>query len=76
MPKKIPIMYQPEVVLNEIELKILNLLSKGIKNKNLGTYLHLSNSAVEKRKKKLKEKLKFVGNDEDLLELSRKNKWI
>ena len=62
--------------INEIEIKIVQLLAQGIRNKNLGEHLNLSNSAVEKRKKKLKEKLNFNGNDEDLLKIARENKWI
>lgn len=62
--------------LNEIELKIVQLLAQGIRNKNLFEHINLSNSAIEKRKKKLKEKLNFNGNDEDLLKIARENKWI
>lgn len=58
------------------DLKILQLLSQGIRNKNLGQHLFLSNSAVEKRKQRLKTKYNIVGNDEDLLNEARKRGWI
>jgi len=64
------------IELNEIELMIVKLLAQGILNKNLCEHINLSNSAIEKRKKKLKEKLNFNGNDEDLLKIARKNEWI
>lgn len=64
------------IELNEIELKIMQLLAQGIRNKNLCEHINLSNSAIEKRKKKLKEKLKLNGNDEDLLKIARENRWI
>lgn len=69
-------MKKKKIELNEIELKIVQLLAQGIRNKNLCEHINLSNSAIEKRKKKLKEKLTFNGNDEDLLKIARENKWI
>lgn len=69
-------MKNEKIELNEIELKIVQLLAQGIRNKNLCENINLSNSAIEKRKKKLKEKLNFNGNDEDLLKIARENKWI
>lgn len=69
-------MKNEKIELNEIELKIVQLLAQGIRNKNLNEHLYLSNSAIEKRKKNLKEKLNFNGNDEDLLKTARENKWI
>lgn len=69
-------MKNKRIELNEIELKIVQLLAQGIRNKNLCEHLYLSNSAVEKRKKKLKEKLNLNGNDEGLLKIARENKWI
>lgn len=62
--------------IDQIDLKIIQLLAQGIRNKNLGQHLFLSNSAVEKRKQRLKTKYNIVGNDEDLLNEARKIGWI
>lgn len=62
--------------ISSIDLKIIELLAQGIRNKNLGQYLFLSNSAIEKRKKRLKIKHKITGNDEDLLNEAKKRGWI
>ena len=70
------IMENQNIEIDAIELKIIQLLAQGIRNKNLGIHLHLSNSAVEKRKQKLKKKLNLIGNDEDLLRRAKENKWI
>jgi two-component system response regulator NreC len=69
-------MENQNIEIDAIELKIIQLLAQGIRNKNLGNYLHLSNSAIEKRKQKLKKKLNLIGNDEDLLRKAKENKWI
>ena len=69
-------MEKSQSTLDEIELKIIQLISQGIRNKNLCEHINLSNSAIEKRKQKLKKKLDFNGNDEDLLKIARENKWI
>ena len=43
-----------EIYVDDINRKILHLLSQGIKTKNLNEYIRLSTSAIEKRKKQLK----------------------
>ncbi|MCX7546970.1 DNA-binding response regulator [Xanthomarina sp. F1114] len=60
------------IVLDDVNRKILYLLSQGIKTKNLKEYIDLSLSAIEKRKKYMKEVL-FVedGSDESLLDSAR-----
>jgi len=67
---------EDKIAIDPTDLKIIELLSQGIRNKNLGHHLCLSNSAVEKRKQRLKAKFKIVGNDEDLLIEARKQGWI
>ena len=64
------------IVLDDVNRKILHLLSQGIKTKNLKEHIDLSLSAIEKRKKYMKEVL-FIedGSDESLLEKA-KNKGI
>jgi two-component system response regulator NreC len=69
-------MENQNIEIDAIELKIIQLLAQGIRNKNLRNYLHLSNSSIEKRKQKLKKKLNLIGNDEDLLRKAKENKWI
>lgn len=60
------------VVLDDVNRKILHLLSQGIKTKNLKAHVDLSLSAIEKRKKYMKEVF-FVedGSDESLLDRAR-----
>lgn len=66
--------YSKEI--DQVDLKIIQLLASGVRNKNLTQHLFLSNSAIEKRKKRLKTKHNIVGNDEDLLNEARKRGWI
>jgi len=48
-----------DIYVDDKNRKILHLLSQGIKTKNLAEHLNLSLSAVEKRKKQLKELFKI-----------------
>lgn len=64
------------IVFDATDLKIIQLLSKGIKNKNLEKYIPLSSSAIEKRKYKLKRALDIKGDDEDLINTARKLGYI
>jgi len=66
-----------DIVIDEKNRKILYLLSQGVKTKNLASHLDMSQSAVEKRKKQLKELfLVDDGEDETLLEKARANGFI
>jgi DNA-binding NarL/FixJ family response regulator len=57
--------------------QIILLLNQGIKTKNLPEYLHLSKSAVDKRKAFIKEFFDIEkGNDEDILREARKQGFI
>ncbi len=61
---------------DNIDIRILLLISQGIKTKNLKQYIPLTTSAIEKRKSKIK--LQFGinnGNDEDLI-LEAKKRYI
>lgn len=59
--------------IDDTNRKILHLLSQGIKTKNLIDHIDLSMSAIEKRKKHLKELFDVVdGNDDALLEEAKK----
>ena len=66
-----------DIVVDEVNRKILHLLSQGIKTKNLIEHINLSMSAIEKRKKHLKE-LFFVedGSDETLLNEARNKGFV
>ena len=64
------------IVLEDIDVRIILLLAKGIKNKNLSTYIPLSDSAIEKRKYKIKRLLDVEGNDEDLIHEARTQGFI
>ena len=64
------------IVLDDTDVKILMLLAKGIKNKNLGKYIPMSDSGIEKRKYRIKRLLQVEGNDEDLIAEARKQGYI
>ncbi len=58
---------------DNIDIRILLLISQGIKTKNLNQYIPLTTSAIEKRKKKIKFELGINnGNDEDLIREAKK----
>ncbi|WP_248722038.1 response regulator [Seonamhaeicola sp. ML3] len=66
-----------DIVIDEKNRKILHLLSQGVKTKNLATHLGISLSAVEKRKKQLKEIFSVEdGQDETLLSEARKRGFV
>ena len=61
-----------DIYLDEVNRKILHLLSQGIKTRSLREYINLSMSAIEKRKKHMKELfLVEDGKDETLLNEAR-----
>lgn len=66
-----------EIYVDDVNRKILHLLSQGIKTKSLSEYIPLSTSAIEKRKKQLK--LLFSvndGKDESLLQEAREKGYL
>ena len=66
-----------DIHLDDINRKILHLLSQGIKTKSLKEYIDLSMSAIEKRKKQLKLLFSVEdGKDETLLEEARKKGFL
>ncbi|MFS4483677.1 response regulator [Hyunsoonleella sp. 2307UL5-6] len=66
-----------DIVIDDKNRKILYLLSQGIKTKNLASHLDISLSAVEKRKKQLKEIFEIDnGQDESLLDAARDKGFI
>lgn len=66
-----------DIVIDDKNRKILYLLSQGIKTKNLASHMDISLSAVEKRKKQLKELFEVEdGQDESLLQEARKKGFI
>ncbi len=66
-----------DIVIDDKNRKILYLLSQGIKTKNLASHLDISLSAVEKRKKQLKELFEIEdGQDESLLTAAREKGFI
>lgn len=64
------------ILLDEVDTKIIILLSKGIRTKNLSKYIPLSDSAIEKRKYKVKKMLDVTGDDEALIAEARKQGYI
>lgn len=66
-----------DIVVDEVNRKILHLLSQGIKTKSLTDHINLSMSAIEKRKKHLKELfLVEDGSDETLLNEARNKGFV
>jgi DNA-binding NarL/FixJ family response regulator len=66
-----------EIYLDDINRKILHLLSQGIKTRSLGEYVGLSTSAIEKRKKQLKLLFSVSdGKDETLLQEAREKGFL
>lgn len=66
-----------DIYIDDINRKILHLLSQGIKTRSLVEHIDLSMSAIEKRKKQMK--LLFSvddGKDETLLEEARKKGFL
>jgi two-component system, NarL family, response regulator NreC len=64
-------------VLDVYNRQIITLLAQGIKSKNIYKQLHLSNSAVEKRKVIIKEYFGIdKGTDEDIIREARKQGLI
>ena len=66
-----------DLYLDNINRKILYLLSQGVKTKSLRDYIDLSMSAIEKRKKHLKDLFLIEdGKDETLLSEARKKGFL
>ncbi|MCF7568324.1 response regulator [Sabulilitoribacter arenilitoris] len=66
-----------DIVIDDKNRKILHLLSQGVKTKNLSAHLGISLSAVEKRKKQLKELFSVQdGQDETLLKEARDKGFV
>lgn len=66
-----------DIYVDEINRKILHLLSQGIRTITLREHINLSMSAIEKRKRQLK--LLFSvddGKDETLIEIARKKGFV
>lgn len=64
------------IMLEEVDLRILYLLAKGIKNKNLIKYIPMSDSGIEKRKYRIKRLLEVDGDDEVLIDKARRMGYI
>jgi len=68
---------ESDIVIDDKNRKILYLLSQGAKNKSLAAHLDISLSAIEKRKKQLKEIFLIDdGQDETLINEARKKGFI
>ena len=66
-----------DIVIDDKNRKILHLLSQGIKTKNLASHLDISLSAVEKRKRQLRDIFEVQdGQDETLLNEARKKGFV
>ena len=64
-------------LLDNYNTQIILLLSQGIQNKNIQEQLHLSKSAIDKRKVQIKRLLNIdKGNDEDIVKEARKRGLI
>lgn len=66
-----------DIYVDDINRKILHLLSQGIKTKNLNEYIDISTSAIEKRKKQLKLLFSVEdGKDGTLLKEAREKGYL
>jgi hypothetical protein len=66
-----------EIYVDEINRKILYLLSNGVKTRSLPEHINLSMSAIEKRKKQLKLLFSIDnGKDEALINEARKKGFL
>ena len=66
-----------DIYLDDVNRKILHLISTGVKTKSLKEYIDLSMSAIEKRKKHLKLLFNVEdGKDETLLDEARKQGFL
>ncbi|MDN3664579.1 response regulator [Algibacter miyuki] len=66
-----------DIVIDDKNRKILHLLSQGVKTKNLAAHLDISLSAVEKRKRQLRDIFDVQdGQDETLLNEARKKGFV
>lgn len=66
-----------ETYLDSFNRQIITLLSKGIRTKNMPDYLHLSLSAIEKRKAQVKDYFCLEkGTDEDIVREARHRGFI
>ena len=66
-----------DIYVDDVNRKILHLLSQGIKTKSLNEYIPLSTSALEKRKKQLKLLFSVKdGKDETLLQEARDKGYL
>ena len=66
-----------DIVVDDKNRKILHLLSQGVKTKNLASHLDISLSAIEKRKKQLRDIFEVNdGQDETLLNEARKKGFV
>ena len=66
-----------DIDLDDVDRKILHLLSQGIRTKNLVEHIDMSLSAIEKRKKQLKLLFDVQdGNNETLLDEARRKGFI
>lgn len=64
------------IVLDDTDIRIIKLLAKGIKNKNLDKYIPLTVSGIEKRKYRIKRLLEVEGGDEELILEARNQGYI
>jgi two-component system response regulator NreC len=63
--------------LDSIDQRIISLIAKGIKTKNLPIHLNLSISAIDKRKAQIKEIFDIEkGTDEDIIREAKRNGFI
>ncbi|WP_179337165.1 response regulator [Winogradskyella ludwigii] len=66
-----------DIYVDDINRKILHLLSQGVRTKSLNEYIDISTSAIEKRKKQLKNLFCIEdGKDETLLKEAREKGFL
>lgn len=69
--------FSSEIYVDDVNRKILYLLSQGVKTKSLSDHISFSTSSIEKRKKQLKILFSVDdGKDETLLEMAKEKGFI
>jgi DNA-binding NarL/FixJ family response regulator len=67
---------QKGMVLEDIDVRIILFLARGVTDMSLGNYIPLTYTEIEKRKENIKRILGVTGNDTDLVDKARLQGYI
>ncbi|MXN91858.1 response regulator [Flavobacterium sp. Sd200] len=69
-------MIQKGMVLEEVDVKIMRFLARGVEDRNITSYIPLTYKEIESRKNNIKNVLGVEGNDQELIEEARAQGYI